>query len=97
MSWFRRDEKRGCVVLTLHIQPGARETRVVGPHADALKIAVQAPPVEGRANAALSRFLGERFDVPLSQVVVKQGTSGRHKVVEIHRLDATPELLWSAA
>lgn len=97
MNWFRRDEKKGCVVLTLHIQPGARETRVIGPHADALKIAVQAPPVEGRANAALSRFLGERFGVPQASVVVKQGASGRHKVVEIHRADAAPECLWSAA
>lgn len=97
MAWFRRDEKKGCVVLTLYIQPGARETRVVGPHAEALKIAVQAPPLEGRANAALTRFLGERFGVPQAAVVVKQGTSGRSKVVEIYQPDAVPEALWNAA
>ena len=39
--------------LTLHIQPGAKKTAVAGPHGDALKIRLAAPPVDGKANAAL--------------------------------------------
>jgi uncharacterized protein (TIGR00251 family) len=92
--WYRQDEKRDCLVLTLHIQPGARATRVVGPHADALKIQVHAAPIEGQANIALVKFLAKAFHVPASQVVLKQGSLGRHKVVEIFATQMGPEILW---
>jgi uncharacterized protein len=92
--WYRHDEKRDCLVLTLHIQPGARATRVVGPHADALKIQVHAAPIEGQANLALVKFLAKAFKVPASQVVLKQGSQGRHKVVEIFATQLGPEILW---
>ncbi len=81
-------------MLTLHIQPGARATRVVGPHADALKIQVHAAPIEGQANIALVKFLAKAFQVPASQVVLKQGSLGRHKVVEIFATQIRPEILW---
>ena len=81
-------------MLTLHIQPGARTTQVVGPHGDALKIQVQAAPVEGQANAALTKFLAKVFQVPSSQVVLKQGSHGRHKVVDIVASRVGPEILW---
>jgi uncharacterized protein (TIGR00251 family) len=44
-------------VLTIHVQPKAKTTEVVGWHGDAAKIRVAAPPVEGAANDALVRFL----------------------------------------
>lgn len=81
-------------MLTLHIQPGARATRVVGPHADALKIQVHAAPIEGQANMALVKFLAKVFKVPASQVTLKQGSQGRHKVVEIFATQIAPEILW---
>lgn len=81
-------------MLTLHIQPGARATKVAGPHGDALKIQVQAAPVEGQANATLIRFLAKAFKVPASQVVLKQGSLGRHKVVEVFATRLGPEGLW---
>lgn len=81
-------------MLTLHVQPGARATRVVGLHAEALKIQVQAAPIEGQANAALIKFLAKAFQVPASQVVLKQGSHGRHKVVEIFASRIGPEILW---
>jgi len=92
--WHRRDENRDCLVLTLHIQPGARATRVVGLHGDALKVQVQAAPVEGQANAALIKFLAKAFQVPASQVLLKQGSLGRHKVVEVFASRVGPEILW---
>jgi len=94
-AWHRRDERRDCLVLTLHIQPGARATQVVGPHGDALKVQVQAAPVEGQANAALIKFLAKTFQVPAGQVVLKQGSQGRHKVVEIFASRVGPEVLGS--
>lgn len=84
-------------MLTLHIQPGARATRVVGPHAEALKIQVQAAPIEGQANTALVKFLAKSFKVPASQVVLKQGSQGRHKVVEIFATQIGPDVLWMNA
>lgn len=90
-SWYRRQE--GSVSLTLHVQPGAKRSEVVGLHGDALKIRLAAPPVEGRANEALLRFISELFDVPLRQVELKQGGQSRHKVVVVQGSSIDPALL----
>jgi uncharacterized protein (TIGR00251 family) len=52
-AWFRIHNE--VLTLTLHVQPGAKRTEVVGLHGDALKIKLAAPPVEGKANEALLR------------------------------------------
>ncbi len=70
---------------------------MIGPHAEALKIQVPAAPVEGKANMALIKFLAQSFQVPVSQVVLKQGSQGRHKVVEISATQIGPEILWKNA
>ncbi|MBZ0104779.1 MAG: DUF167 family protein [Sulfuricella denitrificans] len=88
-SWFRIDGD--CLVLSLHIQPGAKRTEFAGIHGNALKIRIAAPPVEGQANAKLLDFLKKEFDVPSSQVILKQGSGGRRKVVEIHGSRRTPD------
>lgn len=88
-TWFRIDGDR--LVLSLHIQPGAKRTEIAGIHGDALKIRIAAPPVEGQANAKLLDFLKKAFDVPSSQVILKQGSGGRRKVVEIHGSRRTPD------
>lgn len=92
-SWYRMDASGESLTLTLHVQPGARVTSVAGLHGGALKIKVAAPPVEGKANAALAAFLAKAFNVPLRQVTVKLGSQGRHKVVEIERPNNPPESL----
>jgi len=60
-AWLRVDARDGSLVLSLHIQPGAKKTAVVGPHGDALKIRLAAPPVDGKANAALLAFLAQKL------------------------------------
>lgn len=72
----------GAVTLTLHIQPGAKKTEVVGLHGDALKIRLAAPPVDGKANAALIEFLAARLGVARSALCLKSGLTSRRKVVE---------------
>ena len=62
-------------------------------HGEALKIRLAAPPVEGRANEALQRFIAELFAVPLRQVELKQGARSRHKVVAISGSKVEPEKL----
>jgi uncharacterized protein (TIGR00251 family) len=72
----------GRLVLTLHIQPGAKKTEVCGLHGDALKIRLAAPPVDGKANAALLAFVADLLDLPKSAVSLKSGQTSRRKVVE---------------
>ena len=88
-GWCRRSGD--VVTLTLHIQPGAKRTEVAGLHGDALKIRLAAPPIEGRANEALLKFIAESFGVPLRQVELKQGGQSRHKVVAVTGSKVEPE------
>lgn len=96
MEWYRYDEANN-LVLTLHIQPGAKNTTAAGLHGEALKIKLAAPPVEGKANVALLKFLAERFDVPLSRVILKQGDKSRHKVIMIQEPAHGPEVLFDGS
>ena len=81
-DWLR--ESCGSVTLTLHIQPGARTTEVAGIHGDALKIRLAAPPVDGKANAALIEFVAQRLGVAKSLLSLKSGHSARRKVLEVN-------------
>ncbi|MEY4592464.1 MAG: hypothetical protein RIR18_1359 [Pseudomonadota bacterium] len=69
--------------LTLHIQPGAKKTQIAGEHGEALKIRLAAPPVDGKANAALLTFLAKTLGLAKSGVRLKSGDTSRHKRVEI--------------
>ena len=80
-GWARRAS--GAVVLALHVQPGARRTAVVGEHGERLKIALQAPPVDGRANEALLRFLGEKLGVRQAALRLTAGAASRDKSVAV--------------
>jgi len=71
------------VLLTLHIQPGAKKTEVAGQHGEALKVRLGAPPVDGKANDCLIAFLAERLDIPKSRVVLESGTTSRSKRVRV--------------
>lgn len=93
-DWYRRSAE--VVTLTLHVQPGAKRTEIAGLHGEALKIRLAAPPVEGRANEALLKFIAQLFEVPLRQVELKQGGQSRHKVVAIDGSKIDPEDLLKA-
>jgi uncharacterized protein (TIGR00251 family) len=80
-DWFRYKDE--VITLTLHVQPGAKRSEIVGLHGDALKIKLSAPPIEGRANEALLKFLAGIFKVPGRNVELYQGGQSRHKVVAI--------------
>lgn len=76
------------VRLTLHVQPGARKSEVAGEHGEALKIRLAAPPVEGKANAALLLWLADYLVVPRRSVSLLSGERNRHKIVAIVGLSA---------
>ncbi len=81
-AWFRQAADR-TITLTLHIQPGAKKTEFAGRHGDALKIRLAAPPVDGKANAALLKFVAETLRLPKSAVNLKSGQTSRRKVLEV--------------
>jgi uncharacterized protein len=72
------------VTLAVRVQPGAKKTAIAGVYGEGavaqLRIAVQAPPVEGRANEALIAFLADVFSLPRARVVLISGELSRSKV-----------------
>ena len=85
MTWLVADGTG--VTLRLHIQPGAKKTEVVGPHGEALKIRLAAPPGDGKANACLIEFLADQLGVAKSVVSLVSGESSRAKRVRIGGID----------
>ena len=73
--------------IRVHAQPGARRTEAVGVHAGAIKIKLQARPVEGAANDALLEFLAAALQVPRRQCVLISGETSRQKRVRIEAPD----------
>jgi uncharacterized protein len=96
VAWRRETDAAGVreIVLTLHVQPGASRTEVAGTHGDALKVRLAAPPVDGKANAELLRFLAFAFGVPLRRVTLVRGETSRQKVVRVAQPAARPDLGW---
>jgi len=79
---FTRDTPDGCT-LTIRVHPGAKKNAITGLHADSLKVALNVPPIDGRANDALIEFIAERLNLPQSRVALLSGASSRSKVLRI--------------
>jgi uncharacterized protein (TIGR00251 family) len=90
--WLRDDD--GALVLALHVQPGAKRTGVGGAYGDALKVRLAAPPVDGKANAELVRFLAEAFGVPRRNVTIVRGEASRDKTVRVASPRMRPDRQW---
>jgi len=73
--------------IRVHAQPGARRTEATGFHAGAIKIKLQARPVEGAANEALLEFLAGALQVPRRRCVLVSGETSRQKRVRIEAPD----------
>jgi uncharacterized protein (TIGR00251 family) len=80
----------GCL-LSVRAQPGARKAGVIGEQAGALKVAVTAPPEDGRANQALTELLRDWLGLKRSQVALAGGPTSRNKQFLIRGL--TPDEL----
>ncbi|WP_100754387.1 DUF167 family protein YggU [Vibrio salilacus] len=78
-AWFDGDD----LVLRLYIQPKASRDKIVGEHGEELKVAITAPPVDGKANAHLNKFLAKQFKVAKGFINIEKGQLGRHKQVRI--------------
>ncbi|MGF1754000.1 DUF167 family protein YggU [Vibrio makurazakiensis] len=78
-AWLDSDD----LILKLYIQPKASRDKIVGLHGEELKIAITTPPVDGKANAHLAKYLAKQFKVAKGLVVIEKGELGRHKQIRI--------------
>jgi uncharacterized protein (TIGR00251 family) len=90
-QWYRKTPDGW--LLTLHIQPGAKKSEVVGLHGDALKVRVASPPVDGKANEALVAFIADQLGLPKRAVQLVRGDTSRAKTVLVTASEIDPALL----
>ena len=90
-AWLR--PRAGGVVLEVHAQPGARHTAIVGQHGGRLKVAVNAPPSDGRANQALVALLSTKLGLPQRAVTLEAGDTRRDKRFFVATAVPTDELV----
>jgi uncharacterized protein len=83
-------------LLDVRVQPRASRTEFAGLFGDRLKVRLQAPPVDGRANAALLAFIADTCGLPRSRVSLDAGQTGRDKRVRLHDIAQVPAALQSA-
>ena len=79
---FLITEKDGWVTFKCRAQPGASKSSISGLYGDALKITLKAPPVDGKANEELIKFLSKSLDIPKSYVSILSGETNRSKLIK---------------
>lgn len=79
--------------LMLHVQPKASRDQFVGLHGEAIKLAISAPPVDGKANTHIVRLLADWFAVPKAQVSLVRGELSRQKCLRIQAPKTLPDAL----
>lgn len=75
------------VIISLYIQPNASKTEVIGEHNGLLKIKIKAPPVDGKANEEVLRFLSKALNISRSEIEILKGDKSREKKVLVRGLD----------
>lgn len=87
--WYKKEGNE--LKIFVYVQPGAKSTEIVGLHDNELKIRLNAPPIEGRANKAVQKFLAELFKVPSKNVRLLTGENHRKKQFLIWGSNVNPE------
>jgi len=83
LNWLEQDHGR--IDLRVRVIPRAARDEIVGLiGSEALKVRIQAPPVEGKANACLVKFLARRWKIPRSNIEILSGETGRNKRLRIN-------------
>lgn len=87
MAFTVRDTAQGAQ-FALRVQPRASRNAVAGVMGDAVKLAITAPPVDGKANQAVVEYLAELFQVSKSSIAIVSGETGRNKLIAVRGLKA---------
>jgi uncharacterized protein (TIGR00251 family) len=81
-------ESAGAITFAIRVHPRAKKTAINGELGNALKLAITAPPVEGKANEACIEFFAKLLKVPRSSVTIAAGHSSRNKLVRVTGISA---------
>lgn len=83
MHGLRITQRDDCLLVEVHVVPRASRSKVLGVHDGRLKIALDAPPVDGEANQALLSFLAKQLKVPRRDVTLCRGETSRQKLISL--------------
>jgi uncharacterized protein len=82
VTWYRWEGED--LILRLRVQPKASKDAFSGPYGDdQYKVTLTAPPVDGKANAHLLKFVAKAFGLPRSQVTLESGAHSRSKCLRL--------------
>lgn len=87
MSWIT--DSKGGAIIQVHATPRASKTQIQGLHGDALKIRLQAPPVDGKANDTLIEFLAATLGISKRQITLLSGQTSRQKRLNLQGITAS--------
>ena len=76
------------VILKVYLHPKSSKNEIIGPYRDGIKVKVTAPPVKGKANEALIRFLAKELEISPSQIEILTGHHSREKTLRISNSNA---------
>jgi len=71
------------IILKVYLQPKSSKNEIVSPYRDGIKVKVTAPPLEGKANEALIRFLAKKIGISPSCIEILKGHHCREKIIRI--------------
>jgi uncharacterized protein (TIGR00251 family) len=71
------------ITIKVYLQPKSSKNEIIGPYRDGIKVKVTAPPVEGKANEALIKFLAKEFKISASSIEILKGHNSREKIIRI--------------
>jgi len=80
------------IILKVYLQPRSSKNEILVPYRDGIKVKVTAPPIEGKANEALIRFLAKEFGISSSCIQILKGHRSREKTLKILGLDPQEHL-----
>lgn len=81
-------ETNATVTFMVKMVPRASKNEIAGVEGDTVKVRLNAPPVDGKANAALVKFLAEKLGVSRAQIEIVSGETGRRKLVRVRGITA---------
>jgi uncharacterized protein len=85
---FELKESLAGITFAVKVHPRAKKNAITGKVGDALKLALTAPPVDGKANAACIDFFAKLLKLPRSSVTIAAGQTSRNKVIRVSGLSA---------
>jgi uncharacterized protein (TIGR00251 family) len=91
MPDFYQWDNKSRLTLFCHLQPKASKDEFAGQYGERLKIRITAPPIDGKANTQLIKFIAKQFGVAKAQVTISSGESSRHKTLNIENPQRRPE------